>query len=355
MGTVATAAAGGALTTALLLASGTLQMRDAAVAGDPPLAARGQLVASSSAALSAREIYARAAPAVVAVQARVLPAKRSPFGATEAPSAVHAGSGFVLDAGKGLVLCSAHTVAAATEITVGLAGGRTVPARALGSDDDTDLALLAVDPDGLGLKELELAEGARVAVGDPVLALAKPGGGAPTLATGVVSAPGGRLVADGGFAVDRAIRTDAPRVPGDTGGPLLDAAGRVIGATAYLTVGGTVVGFAVPADTIAQVVPALEESGRVRRAFLGVRAEAGAGGVRVAAVRSGSPAAAAGVRAGDTLRRLGDARVRSVEQLSRALAGHEPGEEIALELARGGRLSTHAARLADRPGATAER
>ena len=192
-------------------------------------------------------------------------------------------------------------------------------------------------------------------VGDPILALAKPGGGAATLATGVVSAPGRRLVADGGFAVDGAIRTDAPQVPGDTGGPLLDAAGRVIGATAHLTVDGAVVGFAVPADTIAQVVPALQEAGRVRRAFLGVRAEAGDDGVRVATVRKGSPAAAAGVRPGDTLRRLGDARVRSVDALMRVLAGREPGEEVALELARGGRLSTHAARLADRPGATAER
>jgi S1-C subfamily serine protease len=354
MGTVATAAAGGALTTALLLASGTVHMRDAAVAGDPPLAARGQLVASSG-ALSAREIYERAAPAVVAVRARVLPSARSPFGETEAPSGTTAGSGFVLDADKGRIVCSAHTVAAATEITVGLADGRTVAARALGSDDDTDLALLAVDPDGLGLRELELAEGGRVEVGDPVLALAKPGGGAPTLATGVVSAPGRRLVADGGFAVDRAIQTDAPQVPGDTGGPLLDAAGRVIGATAHLTVGGAVAGFAVPAETIAQVVPALEEAGRVRRAFLGVRAEVGDGGVRVASVREGSPAAAAGVRPGDTLRWVGDARVRSVEELTRVLAAREPGERVAVEVARGGRSSTHAVRLSDRPGATADR
>jgi putative serine protease PepD len=356
MGTVVTAAAGGALTTALLLASGTLETRDAAVAGDPPLAARGQLVASAAndGALSAREIYERAAPAVVSVRARVLPAERTPYGAVEAHSAATAGSGFVLDAEKGLVVCSAHTVAAATDIAVGLAGGRMVPARALGSDDDTDLALLAVDADGLGLRELELAEGG-VEVGDPILALAKPGPGAPTLATGVVSSPGRRLMADGGFTVDRAIRTDAPQVPGDTGGPLLDAAGRVIGATAHLTVGGAVVGFAVPADTIAQVVPALEESGRVRRAFLGVRTAAASGGVRVAGVREGSPAAAAGVRPGDTLRRIDGSRVRSVDDLSRVLAGLRPGALVPVEITRGKERSARGVRLADRPGGTADR
>jgi S1-C subfamily serine protease len=93
----------------------------------------------------------------------------------------------------------------------------------------------------------------------------------------------------------------------------------------------------------------------VRRAFLGVRPEAGKGGVRVASVRRRSPAAAAGVLAGDTLRWVGDARVRSVDELARALAGHEPGERVAVEVMRGGRRSTHAVRLGDRPGATADR
>jgi putative serine protease PepD len=357
MGTAVTAAAGGAVTTVLLLASGALQTRGGPALGDPPLAARGLMVAAAPGGLSARDIYRLAAPAVVSVHARVVRAEPSPFAPGTAPAGVSAGSGFVIDDDRGLVITNAHTVAAASQVTVTLADGRARPARTLGRDDDTDLALLAIDPDGLDLHALELGDSAGVEVGDPTLSLGDPAGGAPTLTTGVVSAASRRLTSDGGFAVDAVIQTDAPQPAGATGGPLLDAGGHVVGVTSQLMVGGVPVGFAVPAETVADVVPQLEEAGRVRRAFLGILGESlgGGAGVRVAAVRGGSPAARAGLRAGEVVRALDGAPVRSMDDLCRVLADHRPGEEVTVSATRDGRRTTRAVTLAERPAGVADR
>jgi S1-C subfamily serine protease len=352
-----TAAAGGAVTTALLLGSGALQPREQrAVPGEAPLAARGQLVGlGGGGGLSARDIYGLAAPAVVSVRARAIMDRdaRSPFATEETPSA---GSGFVIDSERGLIVSNAHTVAAALEITVTLQDGTAVPARILGRDDDTDLALLAVDPDGLDLSALELAATAGARVGDPTLALGGAGGGPPTLTTGVVSATRKRVAADSGVAFDSVIQTDAPLAAGDTGGPLLDAAGRVIGVTGRVMVGGAAVGFAVPAETVAEVVPQLEASGRVRRAFLGIRhGQADGEGVAVAGVRAGSPAERAGMRAGDAVRTVAGEPVDSIEELCRALAEHSPGETVPVVVGRDERRVTLRARLGDRPPGIADR
>ncbi|HWT22808.1 MAG TPA: trypsin-like peptidase domain-containing protein [Solirubrobacteraceae bacterium] len=350
MGTVTTAAAGGAVTTALLFASGAVQPRpEAPLLGEPPLAARGQLVAlgGGEGRPSAREIYLAAAPAVVSVRARAVMDARSPFATGEAPSAA---SGFVIDAERGLIVCNARTIAGAAGLTVTLQDGTTVQGRILGRDDDTDLALIAVDPDGLDLHALELPASADVRVGDPALALGGAGGGPPTLTTGVVSATHKRLVGDGGTALDSVIQTDAPYAAADTGGPLLDAAGGVVGVTGRMMVAGAPVGFVVPADTVADVVPQLEATGRVRHAFLGVRpADAAGRGAGVASVRAGSPAAAAGLRRGDAIVALAGERTDSVDALCLALAEHRPGERVPVTISRAGRTLERVVRLADRP------
>jgi S1-C subfamily serine protease len=179
----------------------------------------------------------------------------------------------------------------------------------------------------------------------------------PTLSTGVISATRTRLAADGGFALDDVIQTDAPAAAGDAGGPLLNAEGEVIGVVGRLMVAGVPVRFAVPASTVARLVPELEASGRVRRALLGIRGDGpdSAGGVRVQAVRPGSPAEQAGVRRGDTVRALAGKRVRSIDDLRRVLAAHEPGERVSLSVGRRDRPATRMVRLADRPAGIADR
>lgn len=359
MGTVITAAAGGAVTTALLLGSGTVRTEHSASAGDLPPVARADIFgrADGAGGRTARTLFEAAAPAVVSVHGRALMDARSPFAPSRTAGAGDAGSGFVIDADKGLVITNAHTVAAASDIVVTFRDGRAVRAVALGRDDDTDLALLAVDPQAADLTALELDGGARPAVGDPTMAIGNPDGRAPTMTVGVVSAARKRLVANHGVAVDGVIQTDATAEPGDTGGPLLDAEGHVIGVTGQLTVGGVVVGFAVPADTVAQLVPQLVSSGHVRRAFLGIRNDGpgAAPGVRVDAVRPGSPAARIGLRAGDRVEAVAGETVRTIDDLCRVLAGHTPGEQVALEVSQGTRRTVRSVRLADRPAGIADR
>jgi S1-C subfamily serine protease len=357
MGKFVTAAVGGAAATALLLASGAVPPRTVSSSlGEPPLSPPGRFVTADPAqpGLSAAEIYRRAAPAVVGVSARRVMMARSHFARGGGSST---GSGFVIDADRGRVVCNAHTVAAAADITVTFRDGRAVPARIVGRDDDTDLALLAVDPDGLDLAALDLADFARVAIGDPTLALGGSSAGPATVTTGVVSAVRRRLADAHGFALDGVVQTDAPFGEEDTGGPLLDSQGRVIGMTGRLDVGTTTVGFAVPADTMAALLPQLEASGRVRRAFLGIREDDGAAvdGIRIAGVRHGSPAERAGLHVGDIVRAVGGVPVLSIDALARLLAGRRPGEHVDVALARGARRFTHDVTLADRPPGIADR
>ena len=138
----------------------------------------------------------------------------------------------------GRILTNAHVIRAATDISVTLADGRTVSARALGKDDVRDLALLAIDPKGLDLEPLALGNSDGVQVGDPTIALGNPTGAASTLTTGVVSAVGQRLEAADGSAIDDVIQTDAAVGAGNAGGPLLDGRGAVIGVNSHIVTRG---------------------------------------------------------------------------------------------------------------------
>ena len=202
-------------------------------------------------------------------------------------------------------------------------------AKPLGKDLDTDLALLRVDPDGLDLKPLELGDSGTVQVGDPTVAIGNPFGLERTLTTGVVSALQRRLTAPSGFTIDNVIQTDAALNPGNSGGPLLDAAGRVIGINSQIATGGgdsaggsIGIGFAVPVNTAKDVISQLEEAGHVERAYLGIQGSTGDGGVHVERVEPGSPAAAAGLHDADLLSSLDGRSVRTMADVSAILERH---------------------------------
>ena len=151
-----------------------------------------------------------------------------------------------------------------------------------------------MSPKGAALHPLVLGDSSAVRVGDPTVAIGNPFGLERTLTTGVVSALQRRITAPSGFAIEDVIQTDAALNPGNSGGPLLDATGRVIGVNSQIATGegssGSVgIGFAVPAATVRHVLPELESAGRVRRSFLGVRGRAVRGGMLVEVVPPGRP------------------------------------------------------------------
>jgi putative serine protease PepD len=227
----------------------------------------------------------------------------------------------------------------------------------VGKDPDTDLALLRVEPDGLDLRPLDLGSSASVQVGDPTVAIGNPFGLEQTLTTGVVSALQRRLTAPSGFQIDDVIQTDAALNPGNSGGPLLDAAGRVIGINSQIATGGgdgngnVGIGFAVPVNTAKTVIPQLEAEGHVERAYLGIQGVSAPGGVRVESLHPGSPAVDAGIREGDVLERLGGQAVHSMDDVSAVLGRHKPGDVIDIELNSGGITRGLKATLVDRPAA----
>ena len=195
-------------------------------------------------------------------------------------------------------------------------------------------------------------------VGDPTIAIGNPFGLERTLTTGVVSALQRRLTAPSGFTIEDVIQTDAALNPGNSGGPLLDASGRVIGINSQIATGGGAggnvgIGFAVPVNTAKDVIPQLEQSGHVERAYLGIQGATAPDGVVVESVHDGSPAAAAGVRVGDTIERLGDRSVRTMEDVTDVVAAHAPGDELEIEVRTGGLSRGLKATLADRPAALA--
>jgi S1-C subfamily serine protease len=362
-----------AATAGILLATGAIDDGSArTVVQQAPLAA-GAPVAGLG--LTAREIYKRDAPGVVLVRARSVEQSDSPFEVFgRATGNVATGSGFAID-DQGRILTNAHVVAGATDVRVVLSARQQLEAEVVGRDIDTDLAVLKVDPpDGVHLHPLELGDSSQVQVGDATVAIGNPFGLDRTLTTGVVSALQRQITAQSGFTIEDVIQTDAALNPGNSGGPLIDAAGRVIGINSQIATGGedehsnAGIGFAVPINTAKEVIPMLEKDGRVRRAYLGIKGETvdaslravgaeASSGVLVDEVVPNSPASRVGLVAdsggakpdGDVVQTIDGRPVHTAEDLVHALHAHAPGDTIKLELLRDGKRLALQVRLTERP------
>ncbi len=293
---------------------------------------------------SIRAIYATAKDSIVPVLVRSAGAQGS-------------GTGFVIDAG-GVIVTNAHVVKDAVQVQVRLADkSQYVDARVTGTDEGSDLAVLRVDG-ASGLRPLALADSDKVRVGDQTLAIGYPLGlnRSSSASTGIVSGVG-RSIDRGNnkFSIEKVIQTDAAINPGNSGGPLLDSAGRVIGVnTAILTAGGggsIGIGFAVPSNTVREVVPRLERGRTVDRAYLGVQTDvstSGPGGY-VAGVVPGAPAASAGVQVGDTILKVAGQTITIPNDITEAIANRQPGDEIEIEVKRAGGRKTLKVSLGTRP------
>jgi len=225
---------------------------------------------TKSSGLTPRAIYMRDAPGVVFVRARVIQQIPSPFELfPRQVSSVSTGAGFLIDR-AGDMLTNYHVIAGAdpnSGVTVQFGDGAARRAAVVGEDHNNDLAVLKVNMSGVpAASPLMLGDSTTVRVGDPTMAIGNPFGLDRTLTSGIVSALQREIQAPDGFAIDNVIQTDAPLNPGNSGGPLLDAAGRVIGInsqilTAGASDGSVGIGFAVPINTAREILPRLE-SGR---------------------------------------------------------------------------------------------
>ena len=257
------------------------------------------------------------------------------------------GSGFIIDP-KGYIVTNNHVVDGADQIQVTLNDGTKFDARIIGRDPKTDLALLKVDSK-TPLPFVTLDDSADARVGDWVLAVGNPFGLGGSVNAGIISARG-RDIQSGPY--DDYLQIDAPINRGNSGGPLFDARGRVIGVNTaiFSPSGGNIgIGFAIPAETVASVVSDLRTSGHVERGWLGVQIQPvtqavadslaldQASGVLVADVLPDSPAAAAGVRSGDVIVRAAGQPMQEYRDLTRLIAGTRAGTKVNLEVIRDGK------------------
>lgn len=316
-------------------------------------------VATRAGAMSINEIYERAAPGVVQIT--------STSGGVGSSSPQQAlGSGFVLDK-AGHIVTNYHVVEGADQIRVSFSNQDTVEAQLVGTDPSTDLAVLQVDTSASGLTPLSLGDSDRVEVGDQVVAIGNPFGLDRTATSGIVSALQRLITAPNRFTIDHVIQTDAPINHGNSGGPLLNAHGHVIGVNTQIETGGVIgsgnvgIGFAVPSNTVKDVAAQILRTGRVDHAYLGISGQAVSAdvaetynlpvkaGVLIESVTNGSGADRAGLQggetqvvvAGETFVLGGDIivafdgkQIASIEQLRDAIARHKPGDKIKLQILR---------------------
>jgi putative serine protease PepD len=320
-------------------------------------AARPAAAVKTSGGLSVNQIYQRANPGVVDIKVRTsggnAPTDQfgSPGGNGGSQESQAEGSGFVID-GDGHIATNQHVVDGASSITVTFANGHTASAKVVGTDSSTDVAVIKVDADKSELHPLTFADSNGVVVGDGVVAIGSPFGLEGTVTTGVVSALSRTIDAPNNFTISGAIQTDAAINHGNSGGPLLDADGHVIGINAQIesdSGGNDGVGFAIPSSTVQRVAQQLISSGKVAHAYLGVQLGDGTGGATVGQVASGGPAADAGVRTGDVVTAVDGKAVSSADALVNAVDGHKPGDQVTLKIRRSGQTSDIKVKLGTRP------
>jgi serine protease Do len=249
---------------------------------------------------------------------------------------IGAGSGFIIDP-SGLIVTNNHVVGHADKIVVSMTDGKQYPARVIGSDELTDVALIKVSAPG-PLPYVSWGDSRQVEVGDWVLAAGNPFGLGGSVTAGIVSARGRDL---GAGPFDNFLQLDAPINPGNSGGPIFNMDGNVVAiSTAIVSPsGGSVgIGFATPSELLTPIVDQLRSGGgRIERGWLGVSVEDSDNGVTIAGVERTSPAARAGIRQGDMILAVNGEHIETSRGLIRAIAAIPPGKEVSLSIRRQGR------------------
>jgi len=272
-----------------------------------------------------------------------------------------AGSGFIIRE-DGLIVTNNHVVEGAKEITVTLADKEEYPAKIVGRDPKTDIALVRIQPKGT-LQAAALGDSDRLRVGDWVVAIGNPFGLSNTVTAGIVSAKG-RVIGAGPY--DDFIQTDASINPGNSGGPLFNMQGQVVGINTAIIPNGQGIGFAVPVNLAKSLLPQLETVGKVTRGYLGVNVQAitpelakslslkDTKGALVADVTKGSPAEAAGLKQGDVIVAFDGKEIAAMHNLPPLVAATPIGKEVPVTILRNGKEQTVQVKLGEMPGQRAE-
>ena len=369
-------AAGAAIAVGVVAATGGLGAASTTVRevidAAPAAPADSASFAGASKPLTIHDVYARAAPGVVQVTAtRRVAVQTNPFldpfgfGGTTAETQEALGSGFVIDK-AGHIVTNYHVVQGAQRVQVSFSNNERLAAQVVGRDPATDVAVLQVKAQSRALTPLDLGNSDAVRVGDAVVAIGNPLGEDRSITSGIVSALQRRIFAPNGAPIDNVIQTDAALNHGNSGGPLLNTRGRVIGVNSQIQTadgsGGNIgIGFAIPVNTVKNVAAQLIAKGVVEHPFVGLSARAITAhvaalfrlpvksGLLVGKVCKSSGAAAAGVRGaqqevtlagvtwplgGDIIVKVDGLRVTSLDQLRTIVADKEPGDSVELELYR---------------------
>jgi S1-C subfamily serine protease len=361
--------------------SGTTTVIEKTAAATPAVTEVSQPASFSATGsnLSIQEIYRRSGPGVVQIVASTTKSSSTdPLDQQQSQRAL--GSGFVISK-TGHIVTNYHVVQNAEEIEVNFSGGDRVKASLVGVDPSTDLAVLKVDMPSDALTPLVLADSDKVQVGDAVVAIGNPFGLDRTVTSGIVSAVQRSITSPNDFQIDHVIQTDAAINHGNSGGPLLNGQGEVIGVNSQIETGGYAegnvgVGFAVPSNTVKDVVSQLIETGKVERAFLGIEMQTISAdsadslrlpvskGVLVATVRPGSPADKAGleggtssavvdgqtwVLGGDVIVKADGKAIENSDQLRDIVLAKKPDDILTLEVNRDGKIVTLSVKLGRQP------
>jgi S1-C subfamily serine protease len=334
--------------------------------------------------LSPEEIYRQDGPGVVQITATsVSQVPSDPLNLLPStPQTTESlGSGFVIDR-AGHIVTNYHVIAGAEKVQVSFSGQDQIPATVVGKDRSTDLAVLKVDAHARALTPLPLGDSDAVHVGDPVYAIGNPFGLTRTLTSGLVSAVQRQIFAPNGLPIESAIQTDAAINHGNSGGPLIDAGGRVIGVTSQIETGSSTnqgnvgIGFAIPINTVRDIAGQIISSGKVEHAFLGLNAVAltpqlqklfnlpTASGLLVQHVTPGTAAAKAGIKpgstqvvvsgesywvGGDIITKVDGQPITDVQQLFQVVLGKHPGEKMTIQLWHDQKQRTVTVKLGARP------
>jgi serine protease Do len=266
------------------------------------------------------------------------------------------GTGFFISA-DGYLLTNNHVVSGADEVTVTLLDERTFDARVVGTDPNTDIALVKVEAD-TALPHVQLGSSDATRVGDRVVAIGNPFGLSHTVTEGIVSAKG-RVIGAGPY--DDFLQTDASINPGNSGGPLFNLAGEVVGINTAINPRGQGIGFSVPIDQVRPLIDDLKEDGKVSRGWMGVGLQEldpmlakhlgkpDLAGTVVGQVYPGTPAASAGLESGDIIIEMDGQPVKDSATLVRSIGTRAPGEKVSLKVLREGRPTDVKVKLGERP------
>lgn len=329
-------------------------------------------------AIDAATIYKADARGIVQVESKLNGGFSGPLGGLQQGGATALGSGFMID-GQGRILTNYHVVEGASKITVTLKDESSYDAKVVGSDPSNDVAVLQINAPANEIHPLPLGDSSKLAVGEPVVAIGNPLGYSGSESSGIVSGVGRDILAPNGFTIPGAIQTDAPITNGNSGGPLIDSSGRVIGINSQVAAnqnGGQAegIGFAVPINTAKDAVNQLDRTGEIKQPYLGIQ---GYGitpevdgsfdtnkGVAVARVSPGGPAEKAGLEGGDktvdaggasfivggdVITAVDGAPVTDMGDLQKLISKDKVGQKVSLKILRGSQTTTVQVTLGERP------